>query len=97
MARSEARFAVEIVYALPAYQVLLALEVTPGTTVRQAIEQSGIRQRFPDIDPVRGKVGIFGRLVTADTVLREGDRVEIYRPLISDPRDARRQRVRRKR
>ncbi len=97
MARSEARFAVEIVYASPAEQVLLTLEVTPGTNVRQAIEQSGIRKRFPDIDALRGKIGIFGKLVTPDTVLRVGDRVEIYRPLIADPKDARRQRVRRKR
>ena len=97
MALTKTRLAVEVVYAMRGEQVLLSLEVRPGTTVHEAIEQSGITRRFPCLDPAHGKVGIFGKLVKPDTVLKAGDRVEIYRPLISDPRDARRQRVRRKR
>lgn len=97
MARSEALFPVEIVYALRGEQALLALEVAPGTTVQEAIEQSGIRKRFPHIDPERSKVGIFGKRVTMVTMLKEGDRVEIYRPLVAEPKDARRQRAQRKR
>jgi putative ubiquitin-RnfH superfamily antitoxin RatB of RatAB toxin-antitoxin module len=97
MARSEQPFAIEVVYALPGEQVLLSLEVTPGTTVREAIELSGIRNRCTAIDLAKDKVGIFGRQVSPGTVLRNGDRVEIYRPLIVNPKDARRQRVRKNR
>ncbi len=96
-AHDKTRLAVEVVYALPGEQILLSLGVTPGTTVFEAIEQSGIRRRFPDIDPVRGKFGIFGRLVKPDTVLKDGDRVEIYRPLVAGAGTARRQRARQKR
>lgn len=97
MADGEAPLVVEIVYALPGEQVVLSLEVRPGTAVCEAIEQSGIRQRFPHIDPVHGKVGIFGKLVKPDRVLKDGDRVEIYRSLSADPGTARRQRVLKKR
>ena len=86
---------VEIVYALRDRQVLLALEVEGGTTARQAVERSGILQRFPEIDLVRAGLGIFGRVVSPDTPLRDGDRVEIYRPLIADPKNARRERAQR--
>lgn len=96
MDRNKARLTVEVVYALRGEQVLLSLEVKSGATVLEAIEQSGIRRRFPDIDPAHGKIGIFGRLVQQDTVLRKGDRVEIYRSLIADPKGARRQRARKK-
>ena len=84
---------VEVVYALPERQVLVALEVEQGTTALEAIERSGIAREFPEADPRHG-VGIFGRQVTPDTVLRDGDRVEIYRPLVTDPKDARRERAR---
>jgi len=86
---------VEIVYALRDRQVLLALEVEGGTTARQAVERSGILQRFPEIDLARAGLGIFGRGVSPDTPLRDGDRVEIYRPLIADPKNARRERAQR--
>jgi len=86
---------VEIVYALRDRQVLLALEVEGGTTARQAVERSGILQRFPEIDLARAGLGIFGRVVSPDTPLRDGDRVEIYRPLIADPKNARRERAQR--
>ena len=85
---------VEVVYALPERQVVIALETEEGTSVRQAIERSGILQQFPQADPRRNGVGVFGKLVALDTLLREGDRVEIYRPLIADPKAARRERAR---
>jgi putative ubiquitin-RnfH superfamily antitoxin RatB of RatAB toxin-antitoxin module len=84
---------VEIVYALRDRQVLLTLEVEEATTARQAVERSGILQRFPEIDLARADLGIFGRVVSPDTPLRDGDRVEIYRPLIADPKQARRTRA----
>lgn len=87
---------VEVVYALREEQVLLALEVETGTTVRQAIERSGILRRFPEINLARARVGVFGRLVQPDAVLRDGDRIEIYRPLIADPKEARRKRATRR-
>ena len=84
---------IEVTYALCEEQVLLELEMVEGTTVRQAVERSGILQRFPKIDLARAGLGIFGRAVAPDTLLRDGDRVEIYRPLIADPKDARRTRA----
>lgn len=88
---------VEVVYALRDRQVLLALEVEEGTTARQAVERSGILQRFPEIDLARAGLGIFGRVVSPETSLRDRDRVEIYRALISDPKDARREKAARRR
>ena len=84
---------VEVAFALPGEQVILALEVAPGTTVRQAIERSGVLERFPQIDLNNNKVGVFGKLTKLDAELRSGDRVEIYRPLIADPKEVRRQRA----
>jgi uncharacterized protein len=97
MAGLEGLLAVEVVYALPGAQDLIELRVPPGTTARKAIAQSGILQRYPQIDLAADKVGIFGRVVELDLVLEEGDRVEIYRPLRAEPKDARRQRARQKR
>lgn len=93
MAPDKAGIEVEIAYARGKEQALLALVVAEGTTIAKLIEHSGIAQRIPGTDLRRCKVGIFGRLVTFDTVLRSGDRVEIYRPLLADPKDARRQRA----
>jgi len=87
------RLRVEVVYALPAEQVLIGLEVEEGTTVAQAIERSGILARFPGIRPTGDNVGIFGAPASPDAPLRDGDRVELYRPLISDPKQARRERA----
>src|SRR5688572_16875835 len=84
---------VEVVYALPDQQVLVALEVERGASVRHAILRSGILQRFPEVDLERASVGIFGNVTGLDTLLADGDRVEIYRPLIVDPKDARRMRA----
>ena len=84
---------VEVAHARPNKQVLLKVEVPAGATVKLAIESSGIRREFPDlvVDPAR--VGIFGRKAAMDEQLREGDRVEIYRPLIADPKESRRKRA----
>lgn len=88
--------AIEVAYALPEEQVIIALDVPEGTTVQQAIELSGVLERYPHIDLSQQKVGIFGKLQKPDQVLRAGDRVEIYRPLIADPKQMRRERAARK-
>ena len=93
----EKRLRVEVAYALLDNQSLIALQVEQGTTVRQAIERSGIRAGFPEIRLIRGYVGIFGRPVELDALVRDGDRVEIYRPLMADPKETRRRRVKRRR
>lgn len=84
---------VEVAYALPEQQLIIALRVPPETTAEQAITTSGILQKFPEIDLTSNKIGIFGKLVKLSTVLHEKDRVEIYRPLIADPKEVRRQRA----
>lgn len=84
---------VEVAYATPEKQAVLRLDLAAGSTVAEAIEQSGIRSLFPElvIDP--GAVGIFSRKVPLNHVLRAGDRVEIYRPLVADPKEVRRERA----
>lgn len=84
---------VEVAYALPHEQVILPLEVEQGTTLEQAVQRSGILQQFPDIDLASTKMGIFGKISKSDTVLRDKDRVEIYRPLIADPKQVRKKRA----
>jgi len=84
---------VEVAYALPHQQVLLQLGLPSGATVETAIWLSGVLNQFPEIDLAKNKVGIFSKLVALDTVLRDQDRVEIYRPLIADPKEVRRQRA----
>ena len=85
--------AVEVVYALPDTQILKRLDVPEGTTVSQAIILSNIILQYPEIDLTKNKLGIFGILTKPDTTLRHQDRVEIYRPLIIEPKDARRRRA----
>lgn len=82
---------VQVVYALPDKQVVVELSLPPGAKVGDALEQSDLLRRFPDIDLTRQRIGIFSRLATADTELNNGDRVEIYRPLTRDPKEARRE------
>ena len=94
--RSAPLLPVEVVYATPGRQSLLKLSVPHGTTAAQAIEKSGIREQFPEIEP-DPVIGIFSRKVALDHVLSAGDRVEIYRPLRADPREARRLKVERER
>src|SRR5262245_22933274 len=84
---------IEVVYALRDEQALIVLELPHGTTAREAVERSGLATRFPGIDPACARIGIFGRVTAPDTPLRDGDRVEIYRPLEADPKDARRARA----
>ncbi|WP_455206789.1 RnfH family protein [Kaarinaea lacus] len=84
---------VEVAYAKPNVQVIIPLFVDAGTTLEQAIQQSGILDDFPEIDLDKNKVGIFSKITKKDTVLREKDRVEIYRPLIADPKQVRKQRA----
>ena len=84
---------VEVAYALPDKQSLVSLEVEKGTTLKDAIEASGILDSFEQIDLTKDRVGIFSKFATLDTVLREKDRVEIYRPLIADPKQVRKERA----
>jgi putative ubiquitin-RnfH superfamily antitoxin RatB of RatAB toxin-antitoxin module len=84
---------VEVAYATPEKQVIRAVNVDTGTTLGAAIVQSGIMVDFPDLELEDAKVGIFGKVAAMTTVLSEGDRVEIYRPLIADPKEIRRQRA----
>jgi putative ubiquitin-RnfH superfamily antitoxin RatB of RatAB toxin-antitoxin module len=84
---------VEVAYALPTQQMVLPLEIDEGNTIEQAVIASGLMNKFPEIDLNVNKVGIFGKLAKLDTVLRARDRVEIYRPLIADPKEVRRQRA----
>ena len=84
---------VEVAYALPEQQVILALNVEAGTTVEAAIKLSGLLERYPEIDLTQNKVGVFSKLSKLDAVLRDQDRVEIYRPLIADPKEVRRKRA----
>lgn len=88
---------VEVAYGLPTEQVLLTLTVPAGTTLRQAVRLSRVAERFPEIDPERVSLGVFGKLEKDPDgrVLRAGERVEIYRPLLIDPKEARRLRAER--
>jgi putative ubiquitin-RnfH superfamily antitoxin RatB of RatAB toxin-antitoxin module len=84
---------IEAVYALPDEQTLFRQSVPEGATVAEAIRLCGILEKYPGIDPTANKLGIFGKLAKADTVLRDRDRIEIYRPLIADPKEVRRKRA----
>ncbi|MGI9222839.1 MAG: RnfH family protein [Woeseiaceae bacterium] len=82
---------VELVFATPDRQVLLAMQVASGATVADVIAQSGVHQEFPDVQLGELEFGIWGKLVAQDHVVHDGDRIEFYRPLNIDPREARRQ------
>lgn len=84
---------IELVYALPQKQTLLSFEVPEGTTLAQGIALSGIHNSHPELDLATIKVGIFGKLAPRDQVLREKDRIELYRPLFADPKEVRKQRA----
>ncbi|MEO5342778.1 MAG: RnfH family protein [Gammaproteobacteria bacterium SHHR-1] len=90
---AQAGLRVEVAYALPDEQVILEVSGEPGLTLEQAVEKSGLLQRFPQIDWPQADVGIFGKIAKRDTPLHEGDRVEIYRPLIADPKEMRKKRA----
>ncbi|MDC3315489.1 RnfH family protein [Candidatus Thioglobus sp.] len=84
---------VEVAYALAEKQSLISIEVEKGTTLKEAVEASGILDTFEGIDLSKDRVGIFSKFATLETVLREKDRVEIYRPLIADPKQVRKERA----
>ena len=84
---------VEVVYALPHDQRVITLVVNSSMTVEEIIRESGILQAFPEIDLAKNKVGVFSRNVKLDATVREHDRIEIYRPLLADPKEIRRKRA----
>ncbi len=88
---------VEVVYALPGRQTLLKVAVPAGATVSRALADSGILALHPEIDPAALRVGVFGQFVELDHALDPGDRVEIYRPLVADPKESRHARVAKRR
>lgn len=87
------KITVEVCYALPDKQTLLSLEVEVSATIEDIIHQSGILELHPEIDLARNRVGIFSKLAKLTDTLHNGDRVEIYRPLIADPKEVRKQRA----
>jgi len=90
---NEPQIRVEVVFAKPGEQVLEQLRVAAGETVEAVIRKSGVLERFPEIDLKINKVGIFGKASPLTATLNDGDRIEIYRPLIADPKEARKKRA----
>ncbi|WP_043439640.1 RnfH family protein [Cupriavidus sp. HPC(L)] len=84
---------VAVCHAKPDTVFLKEIELPAGATIAAAIEASGVLSAHPELDPATLRVGIFGKLKTLETVVREGDRIELYRPLVADPKTARRRRV----
>ena len=84
---------VEVCYAQSAKQALVNVNLPEGATLQQALEASGLLEKHPEIDLKKNKFGIFAKLSKADALLRDHDRVEIYRPLIADPKEVRKQRA----
>lgn len=90
---NDKKITVEVAFARPDKQLILSLEVSPEDTVEEVIKLSGILEKFPEIDLAANKIGIFGKLSKLGNTLRDGDRIEIYRKLIADPKEVRRQRA----
>jgi len=84
---------IEVSYALPKKQIIIPVLVHKDISVKEAIELSGILRKFEEIDLGSNQVGIFGKLTALDKSLRDRDRIEIYRPLIADPKEIRRKRA----
>lgn len=84
---------IEVAYALPDEQVILSLDVPEDCTVEEAIKRSGILEHYPQIDLTTDKTGVFGKMCKLDSSLRNKDRIEIYRKLIADPKESRRQKA----
>jgi len=85
--------AIEVAYALPHSQTLIDIAVHPGATVEDAVALSNITASYPDLDLSKVKFGIWSRVVKPTTELKDGDRIEIYRPLIADPKEVRKRRA----
>lgn len=90
---ANAKLLIELIYALPHEQEILTIEVDESISVEQAIIQSKILQRYPEIDLTINKVGIFSKACKLTDKIHSGDRIEIYRPLIADPKEARKARA----
>lgn len=90
---NQGKIKVEVCYALPEKQTLLSLEVDFADSIESIIRQSGILELYPEIDLAENKVGVFSKLAKLSDTLHEGDRIEIYRPLIADPKEVRKQRA----
>jgi len=90
---SAATLSIEVAYALPERQVLITVHMPPGSSAAAAITASGVLAMFPEIDLALNRIGIFSQPCSPEQLLADGDRVEIYRPLLADPKDARRQKV----
>lgn len=84
---------IEVVYALPSEQLIFTVTLEPGATAENAIMESGILDKYPEIDLKVNKLGIYSRLIKLDTALVDGERIEIYRPLIADPKEMRKRRA----
>lgn len=84
---------VEVAYALPEKQEIIMLEVEPGATAQETVERSDIAKKFPGLQIEGAKLGIFGKAIKSDYTMQAGDRVEIYRPLIADPKEVRKKRA----
>lgn len=89
----DAPFDVTVAWAVPQQAVMRPVQVAPGTTIEQAIAASGLLQDIPEIDLAVHPVGIYGKKKPLDTVVRPLDRIEIYRPLVADPKESRRRRA----
>ncbi len=87
------RLRVQVCYTRPDSVFLRELDLPAGSTLQQAVLASGLLEQFPEIDLAAAKLGVHGKLRTLDAALREGDRIEVYRPLQADPKDARRRRA----
>jgi len=84
---------VEVVYVKPEQQKIVEIKITKGSSIEQAIIESGMLLEYPEIDLKKFEVGIFGKVLKKDHIIKSGDRIEIYRPLIQDPKEARRNRA----
>lgn len=84
---------IDVVYARPEKQTVLSVEVKPTENIGSVIEKSGILQKCPEIDLIKNAVGVFGQKASLTDLLHDGDRIEIYRPLVADPREIRRKRI----
>jgi putative ubiquitin-RnfH superfamily antitoxin RatB of RatAB toxin-antitoxin module len=91
-----ASLSVQVVYALPGREDAVSLKLPAGATALDALHASGLLERHPDIDLARQKIGIYGKVVSRQAALRDGDRVEVYRPLLVEAKEARRRRALRK-
>ncbi len=91
------KIAVEVVYAMQQAQTVVELSLEQGATVEDALRASGILEQHPQLDPASCRLGIWGRMAARSQILKHRDRIEIYRPLLADPKQARRRRAERER